>query len=117
MSDENIKWVPNISAPGWGHLEPFHDAECELIPAYIGEEIAKAFAAKDAEIERLRADSERYQILRAKACIIQRDTGVSGHPQGFFDFVNLPKPTYMAPDAARELDAALDAIRALKEGI
>jgi len=49
-----ITWVPNISSPGWGHLEPFHDAECELIPAYIGEEIAKAFAARGAEIERLR---------------------------------------------------------------
>ena len=51
MSDENIKWVPSISCPGWGHLEPFHDAECELIPTYIGEAIAKAFAARDAEME------------------------------------------------------------------
>ena len=34
-----IKWVESATWPGWGHLEPFHDNENELIPTYIGKAI------------------------------------------------------------------------------
>jgi hypothetical protein len=61
-----------------------------------------------AENERLRADAERYRFLRRKVCIIQTDEGFGGSPKSVFDFVNLPSPTYIAPDAALELDAAID---------
>jgi len=33
------KWVESATWPGWGHLEPFHDNENELIPSYIGKAI------------------------------------------------------------------------------
>ena len=87
-----------------------------------------ALAAKDAEIERLRdrlavetlalvetiarteraeaeaaglrADAERYRVARAKVCIVG----------DAFHVINL-RPTYVAPDAAIEFDAALDAAR------
>lgn len=60
-----------------------------------------ALKARDAEIERLRGDAERYRTLRRKVCIVGSN----------FHIVNLA-PTYVAPDAAVELDAAIDQARA-----
>lgn len=53
-----------------------------------------------AENDALREDAERYRLLRRKVCI----TG------GKFHILNLD-PRYIAPDAAVELDAAIDAAR------
>ena len=44
------KWVESVTWPGFGHLEPFHDNENELIPSWIGEAI-------DEHINRLEADN------------------------------------------------------------
>lgn len=54
----------------------------------------------EAEVERLRADAERYRVARAKVCIVG----------DAFHVINL-RPTYVAPDAAIEFDAAIDAAR------
>ena len=66
---------------------------------------AEARAEKaEAEVERLRADAERYRVARTKVCIV----GDSFH------VINL-RPTYVAPDAAIEFDAAIDAARGGEE--
>lgn len=48
-------------------------------------------------------DAERYRWLRRKFAIIGTDCGA------VFAAMNLPLATYVAPDAAIELDAAIDA--------
>lgn len=53
-----------------------------------------------AELAALRADAERYRVARAKVCIVG----------DAFHVINL-RPTYVAPDAAIEFDAAIDAAR------
>jgi hypothetical protein len=57
------------------------------------------------EIEALRADAERYRLLRRKVCIAG----------GEFHIINLD-PRYIAPDAAVELDATIDAAIRKSEG-
>jgi len=54
-----------------------------------------------AEIYRLMDDAARYRFIRRKFEIIL----------GRFVALDLPRPTYIAPDAARELDATIDAAR------
>lgn len=54
----------------------------------------------EAEAAGLRADAERYRVARAKVCIVG----------DAFHVINL-RPTYVAPDAAIEFDAAIDAAR------
>lgn len=53
-------------------------------------------------IAALRKDAERYRLLRKRVGII------GGAVRATFCIVNL-HPTYVAPDAAVELDAAIDA--------
>jgi hypothetical protein len=53
-----------------------------------------------AELVAARADAERYRVARAKVCIVG----------DAFHVINL-RPTYVAPDAAIEFDAAIDAAR------
>lgn len=52
------------------------------------------------ECEALRKDAGRYRTTRRKVCI------VGGPPR--FHILNV-EPTYVAPDAAIEFDAAIDA--------
>lgn len=33
----NWRYIPNLSFPGYGHIEPISDAECELIPEWQAE--------------------------------------------------------------------------------
>lgn len=54
----------------------------------------------EAEAAGLRADAGRYRVARAKVCIVG----------DAFHVINL-RPTYVAPDAAIEFDAAIDAAR------
>ena len=56
------------------------------------------------QLKRMAKDAERYRLLRRKFAIIS-DGG--GHAE--FCAINLPRPTYIAPDPAAELDAAIDA--------
>jgi hypothetical protein len=44
--------------PGWGHLEPFHDNENELIPSYIG----KAVEAHIKRVESANAELNEVNI-------------------------------------------------------
>jgi hypothetical protein len=46
-----------------------------------------------------REDAARYRFLRRKFAIVGEQ----------FHAINLPSPTYVAPDAAIELDAVIDA--------
>lgn len=48
-------------------------------------------------------DAERYRLLRRKFAIISDG---EGHAE--FCAINLPRPTYIAPSSAIELDTALD---------
>jgi hypothetical protein len=48
-------------------------------------------------------DAERYRLLRRKFAII---SDLEGHAK--FCAINLPRPTYIAPSSAIELDTALD---------
>ena len=63
-------------------------------------ELAQQLNAAEAERDALRADAERYRVARAKVCIVG----------DAFHVINL-RPTYVAPDAAIEFDAAIDAAR------
>lgn len=80
----------------WAGVERYLNAALADAQRY-SEQLTEAWVERDA----LRADAERYRWLRRKACIIGAE----------FVFVNLPQPTYVAPDPARELDAAIDAAR------
>lgn len=57
------------------------------------------------QLERMATDAARYRWLRRKVGMTQ----TQGRPESSFIFVNLPQPTYIVPDAAYELDAAIDA--------
>jgi hypothetical protein len=57
-------------------------------------------------IEADRRDAERYRYLRRRFGIVGSD----------FVALNLPKPTYIAPDPAAELDAAIDTARSAGDG-
>jgi len=56
-----------------------------------------------AEYDDLMFDAARYRFLRRKFAIVGGGGGAEFHA------LNLPRPTYIAPDAAAELDAAIDA--------
>lgn len=56
-----------------------------------------------AEYDDLLYDAERYRFLRRKFAIVGGGDGAE------FRALNLPRPTYIAPDPAAELDAAIDA--------
>ena len=56
-----------------------------------------------AEYDDLLYDAERYRFLRRKFAIVGGGDGAEFHA------LNLPRPTYIAPDPAAELDAAIDA--------
>ena len=71
----------------------------ELHPKW--EAVDQRIAALEAENAGLRADAERYQFIRRKACIVG----------DAFHVINLPRPTYATPYAATALDEAIDAAR------
>lgn len=55
------------------------------------------------QLRRMAKDAERYRLLRRKFAIISDG---EGHAE--FCAINLPRPTYIAPSSAIELDTALD---------
>ena len=55
------------------------------------------------QVRRMAMDAARYRLLRRKFAIISDG---KGHAE--FCAINLPRPTYIAPNAAIELDTALD---------
>lgn len=55
------------------------------------------------QLKRMAKDAERYRLLRRKFAIISDG---EGHAE--FCAINLPRPTYIAPSSAIELDTALD---------
>lgn len=55
------------------------------------------------QLKRMAKDAERYRLLRRKFAIISDG---EGHAE--FCAINLPRPTYIAPSPAIELDTALD---------
>lgn len=55
------------------------------------------------QLRRMAKDAERYRYLRRKFAIISDG---EGHAE--FCAINLPRPTYIAPSSAIELDTALD---------
>ena len=55
------------------------------------------------QLKRMAQDAERYRLLRRKFAIISDG---EGHAE--FCAINLPRPTYIAPSSAIELDTALD---------
>ena len=55
------------------------------------------------QLRRMAKDAERYRLLRRKFAIISDG---EGHAE--FCALNLPRPTYIAPSSAIELDTALD---------
>ena len=56
------------------------------------------------EHDDIMCDAERYRFLR-------RHFGIIRGPSGMAEFcaINLPRPAYIAPDPAAELDASIDA--------
>ena len=50
------------------------------------------------QLSRMAKDAARYRFLRRKFAIVGAE----------FSALNLPRPTYIAPDPATELDAAID---------
>lgn len=70
----------------------------------FGQALPSCSQAEPSDTER---DAARYRYLRAKVCIVGSD----------FRFINLPKPTYVAPSPWVEMDSVIDAaMRAEKEG-
>ncbi len=71
---------------------------------------AAALRSRQQVAEGVAKDAERWQFLRRKVCIIQRSgfMGTVADRYADFEFINVPMPTYMAPDAAAELDAVID---------
>lgn len=55
------------------------------------------------QLERMSNDAARYRLLRRKFAIIS-----DGEGNAEFCAINLPRPTYIAPNTAIELDTALD---------
>ncbi|MCC7082555.1 MAG: hypothetical protein IT530_17960, partial [Burkholderiales bacterium] len=55
------------------------------------------------QLRRMANDAARYRLLRRKFAIISDG---EGHAE--FCAINLPRPTYIAPSSAIELDTALD---------
>ena len=55
------------------------------------------------QLQRMSNDAARYRLLRRKLAIIS-----DGEGNAEFCPINLPRPTYIAPNAAIELDTALD---------
>lgn len=55
------------------------------------------------QLKRMANDAARYRLLRRKFAIISDG---EGHAE--FCAINLPRPTYIAPNTAIELDTALD---------
>lgn len=55
------------------------------------------------QLRRMAKDAGRYRLLRRKFAII---SDLEGHAK--FCAINLPRPTYIAPSSAIELDTALD---------
>ena len=64
------------------------------------------------QLSRIAKDAERYRLLRRKFAIISDG---EGHAE--FCAINLPRPTYIAPSSAIELDAALDRERLGLDGV
>ena len=64
------------------------------------------------QLRRMAKDAERYRLLRRKFAIISDG---DGHAE--FCAINLPRPTYIAPSSAIELDAALDRERLGLDGV
>lgn len=98
--EEKINLILHI-ADSMAHHERMQDGFAaigcrENIESALKELTSQLIAENDA----LREDAERYRLLRRKVCI----TG------GKFHILNLD-PRYIAPDAAVELDAAIDAAR------
>ena len=73
------------------------DSSLETWFPYTAEELTRLRA----ELVAAREDAERYRVARAKVWCIVGDA---------FHVINL-RPTYVAPDAAIEFDAAIDAAR------
>lgn len=63
------------------------------------------------QVRRMAVDAARYRLLRRKFAIISDG---EGHAE--FCAINLPRPTYIAPNTAIELDAALDRERLGMDG-
>lgn len=55
------------------------------------------------QLQRMSNDAARYRLLRRKFAIIS-----DGEGNAEFCPINLPRPTYIAPNTAIELDTALD---------
>lgn len=55
------------------------------------------------QLQRMSNDAARYRLLRRKFAIIS-----DGEGNAEFCPINLPRPTYIAPNSAIELDTALD---------
>lgn len=76
----------------------------------IGDRLDIIFRERDEAMD----DAARYRVLRRKVAIIDR-AGILGN--AMFEFLNLPYPTCVAPDAAIELDAVIDGeVRAVLGG-
>lgn len=56
-------------------------------------------------------DGARWRWFRRHVCIIDKKgfMGASADRYAAFEFLDVPFPTYIAPDAAAEFDAAIDA--------
>jgi hypothetical protein len=80
-------------------------AECaEVLPvAYYMDPPDGGDVSVSEQLSRMAKDAERYRLLRRKFAIISDG---DGHAE--FCAINLPRPTYIAPSSAIELDAALD---------
>ena len=64
------------------------------------------------QLRRMAKDAERDRLLRRKFAIISDG---EGHAE--FCAINLPRPTYIAPSSAIELDTALDRERLGLDGV
>ena len=64
------------------------------------------------QLQRMSNDAARYRLLRRKFAII---SDLEGHAE--FCALNLPRPTYIAPSSAIELDTALDRERLGLDGV
>jgi len=64
------------------------------------------------QLRRMAKDAGRYRLLRRKFAIISDG---EGHAE--FCALNLPRPTYIAPSSAIELDTALDRERLGLDGV